>query len=547
MLGRLTVFMSLASLLAANAAADWPTDLSANLPVRVAPGTQEYVGITSDGAGGAIIAWRDGNSSTGRMRARRVRDGGILAWDSSMVVCASLGIVPSLVSDAAGGAIIVSGNHANESLFFAQAQRIDSVGTIQWTYNLGYGANPDVASDGAGGAFLAWVKYHSPGTNVYLQHFDGAGARWGSGVNLNPSPGQSIYQLEPAVVADGAGGAIAAWRNEDDSVLVQRVNSTGQLQWGPSGITLSRSITAEDPKILSDGSGGAIVAWGNGGFIDAQRVDASGTPQWTPGGVSAASSVLFSDGMTSKGSIQLISDGAGGVIVGYQKNGSNSRPAVFAQHIDLNGIKKWGGGVVVTGDVAIGDMTYEVAPDGVGGAVFAFTDRNGTVNVFGQRLTPTGVRMWGDTRRPISAAAGDELSPAFVFSGPQELIVAWHDTRNEPSSGDIYAQHFSLNDPIVSVDPSPGLPTPTFSVHPNPFSSSINMSVIVPRPGQLRADLVDVGGRTVARTSWSVASGRNALSWDLGHVGPPRSPPGIYFLRLSSPGWSVVSRMVRVR
>src|SRR6185369_4546609 len=136
---------------------------------------------------------------------------------------------PQIASDGAGGAIIVWEDGRNGTDFDIYAQRIDGTGTLSWSEAAVSTAidnqlAPRLASDSAGGAFIVWEDYQGDPANrfskIYGQHLNSSGAiatgGWvAGGVELAVA---ATDQKSPHLVSDGSGGAIVIW--EDD-------NSTG--------------------------------------------------------------------------------------------------------------------------------------------------------------------------------------------------------------------------------------------------------------------------------------------------------------------------------
>ena len=92
-------------------------------------------------------------------------------------------------------------------------------------------------------------------------------------------------QISPMIVPDGAGGAIVTWHDyrsgSNYDVYAQRVSVAGVPLWTTDGVALSTAAADQlFPAIVPDGAGGAIVAWQDyrNGTPDiyAQRVDRFG-------------------------------------------------------------------------------------------------------------------------------------------------------------------------------------------------------------------------------------------------------------------------------
>ncbi len=236
--------------------AGWP---STGLLLRANANTYAYeaVHVVPDGGGGAIVGWLDnraGGHSYQDIYAQRVSSSGVALWPSGGIRVTGSNTVYScydMASDGAGGALfawqdVLSEYHPDH----AYAQRIDANGQLLWaptgvSTNVDTTADqycPDIVSDGAGGAIVAWqdqrginwgAPYGSQGTSAaYAQRLNASGVpQWPDsglavatdGVELTP------YGIETQLVADGAGGALIATPG-----IVRRWNSAGSLMWGVS-------------------------------------------------------------------------------------------------------------------------------------------------------------------------------------------------------------------------------------------------------------------------------------------------------------------------
>ncbi len=90
--------------------AEWPSDPTVNVPICTEAGDQYSSRPVSDGAGGAIIAWRSGDYPHGDIYAQRVNSSGVVLWTTDGVpICTAAGNQgsPHLASDGADSAIIV--------------------------------------------------------------------------------------------------------------------------------------------------------------------------------------------------------------------------------------------------------------------------------------------------------------------------------------------------------------------------------------------------------------------------------------------------------
>src|SRR6185436_17422748 len=130
-----------------------------------------------------------------------------------------------------------------------------------------------VVPDGAGGAIIVWNDQRSGALDIYAQHFTALGAiapGWpANGLAVCTAAGD---QYGPVAASDGSGGAILAWGDARlgaglGDIYAMRVNGNGTLGagWPANGRSLSGGSPAGKdeifPVIVSDGAGGAIVTW----------------------------------------------------------------------------------------------------------------------------------------------------------------------------------------------------------------------------------------------------------------------------------------------
>jgi hypothetical protein len=263
--------------------------------VCTASSYQYYPQVATDGAGGVIVTWQDRRSgSQWDIYAQRVNAAGTTLWTADGVsLCVDIYEqgAPQIVSDGLGGAIVVWHDDRNPTDWDIYAQRVDSSGTVLWGTDgvtvcdaSGVQYNPELISDGSGGAFITWEDSRDPGTtgeDIYAQRVLANGTMdWtDDGVSLCSAAGE---QNSPMIASDGSGGAIVTWGSSGfggtEDVHAQRVDSGGNIQWEADGINVCVATDSQrNPRIMPSTAGGAIVVWqdkrsGSDYDIYAQRV-----------------------------------------------------------------------------------------------------------------------------------------------------------------------------------------------------------------------------------------------------------------------------------
>ncbi len=426
----------------------WSGDAKQNNAVCVGPGDKWSTAITADGSGGAILAWQDERNGNFDIFAQKVDLSGKILWTlDGVAVCPDTlqQGYPELASDGAGGAVLAwcDDRGGNCDVF---TQKINSSGEPVWASGgiavckaRGGRTAPAIVSDGFGGAIIVWHDNRNGSFDIYGQRIDASGKIvWGSGGTAICTA--DANQLYPVVMSDGAGGVIVVWddaRNGNHDLFAQRVNSAGDIEWAFNGVEVCTAAGNQmNPAMVSDGSGGATIVWhdkrGANYDIFAQRLNASGKALWPSDGIV----VSAANGDQSSPSVTM--DGAGGAIVAWydKRNGDYD---IYAQKISATGVPQWLPDGISVCTVA-GDQMYPVVvSDGTGGAIVAWHDnRDSNYDIYAERIDASGAIQWTRDGVVLCAAPGDQSCPTIAADGAGGAIISWNDPRN--IRGDIYAQ-----------------------------------------------------------------------------------------------------------
>ena len=408
---------------------------------------------------------------------------------NGVAVCAATGdgASPVIVSDGRGGAIVTWRDTRSDPARDLYAQRVDYTGTVQWIANgvvvsvTDRQREPRAAMDGAGGAIITWTDDRGvveEDDDIYVQHVDAFGnVLWGDGLAVCAASGPQSF---PAIASDGQGGAIVAWadsRGATTDVYSQRVGQDGTLgpgavpAWTPDGTPVTtRAGVQQNPSAVSDGKGGALIAWEDYGVpapipgfgesagrtlgpgharVRTIRITDSGEAAggWSPGG----------DQITTAGSDQVepaaVADGRSGAIVVWKDDRSGNFD-IYAQRVLEDGTIAPGWpdtGLVVCS--ASGDQQHPVAvSDGAGGAIVCWEDRrSGTsYDIYAVRISADAGAApgWTANGNAICTATGDQLTPVMTSDGSGGAILAWADSRAIPTR--IYLQHVTTMGGILA-------------------------------------------------------------------------------------------------
>jgi hypothetical protein len=292
---------------------------------------------------------------------------------------------------------------------------------------------PQIVTDGAGGAIVVWQDsrpYYTPDAPRYLyaQRIspDGQPLWQPDGIQVAP-----LGYWNPQIVSDGQGGAIVAWyeeRNNAVNAYVQRIAPDGSFVWGTNGLALATREPQGTPRLAGDGAGGAFVTWFDYNenevpplLAQVQHVLADGSFAWAAGGVSVAGS---SERLVAH---QIVADETGGVIVAWQGDGQGR---IGIQRVRNDGTRAWVYNGIVISIAASVNSEFQLLADHAGGATVVWVDeRHLNDDIYAQRVAADGTAQWASGGTPVIVADGDQRLPRMIGADQDSVIVAWHDTR----------------------------------------------------------------------------------------------------------------------
>ncbi len=432
----------------APASAQWVED---GVDIAYAAQTPFYHQLCSDGEGGAIMV----RARSGRVYADRIDAHGRVLWTADGVdISSASGYFgsPVLAADGQGGAFVAFlRNYGGENDIWAQ--RIDADGTLLWGAEgdsicsaINDQEQPDIVADGVGGAIIVWRDERGSTMDIYAQRVDGTGTvQWtADGEAVCTATGD---QITPRIVTDGAMGAIIAWLDDrdgwdTDDVYAQHVWYTGSMHWTADGVPLSSdSYPQLELQLVADGGGGAIAAWKHhfsGDYIHAGRIGHYGTLAWAMDGV------RLSDVSGGQSHPALVPDGTGGAIVTWQDRRNSTDGDIYAQHIDGAGAVQWGASALAVCTATGYQDRPGIVTDGSGGAILTWEDRRVTYgDVYAQRVDAGGSVIWTADGTPLCTQTERQEEPEIVSDGEGGAVVIWRDMRGQVTHA--YGQRVERN------------------------------------------------------------------------------------------------------
>ncbi len=184
--------------------------------------------------------------------AQQVNSAGSIQWTlDGIEICAAIDNqnYPQIITDGSNGAIITWQDHRGTSgdIF---AQRVNSVGSIQWDINgsaictmAGFQKEPQACSDGAGGAIITWPDYRS------LSHWDIYAQRIKNALPTSFHPEDIITSKDGSetinwtLYDDCAGGKYHVLANDTNGNYYIWKNWTSWTINSPLNVSINRTVS----------------------------------------------------------------------------------------------------------------------------------------------------------------------------------------------------------------------------------------------------------------------------------------------------------------
>ncbi len=457
---------------------------------------------------------------------------------------------PIVVPSDSGSVIVVhkvtTGNFPAQTVKIA-AQKFNSAGDPTlgtggvWIQSLGrvmaFTAQ-FVASDGAGGAVIAW---HDDRNAINLQ------SAWVQRIRANgtlafPANGSEaattagIHKWNPvAGKYQGSDDVVVFWRftNSDqnqEGLATQKFNAFGTRQWTDDGITLApmsnaNNVTGFD---MATTNSAAYFIYNRGNSVGLENtiqgmyINSSGANAW---GSPIALSTLVSD----KGRLQMVKD-IGDAGLAFWRDGRLDGYGIYGQKINTNGSL---GNVIVpvelsnfvaavSGNSVLVEWTTATETNNAG-----FSLERSAIN--GQWTRVAEITGSGTSTSPVNYSFTDAgLAPGKYsyrliqrdFDGTESL----YNLLNEVEIG--IPEKFELNQNM-----------------PNPFNPSTVISFALPVSGQVELKVYNQLGEVVKiLVNGVVEAGRHQVSFDAVSL-----PSGIYFYTISANGTVETKKMVLLK
>lgn len=155
----------------------------------------------------------------------------------------------------------------------------------------------------------------------------------------------------------------------------------------------------------------------------------------------------------SQTNVQVVSDGAGGAICTWidTRNGTQD---IYTQRINASGSLQWNVDGIAVCNAVSDQYSPKLVSDAAGGAIIAWYDnRAGNYDIYAQRINAAGIVQWVTDGVAITTQPGNQNAHQLISDGSGGAIIVWSDGAGGGPNADIRAQ---LIDASGTVLWSPG-------------------------------------------------------------------------------------------
>ena len=416
-------------------------------------------------------------------------------------------------------------------------QRIDSLGNRLWgdsgsvvcDLDSNSVASSQVVTEGMNGAFVIWVdQRNSPFYTVYGQHLDDVGNPTWTHNGIVISDGIDYGNILPEAIYGGPGYTLAYWHGNSGLLWSQKIDMYGNFHWGEAGIQLPDYLGSRNCYI-SDGNSGCVLTGRyrispTSYVFNAQRMDDSGALIW------GSSGIMLSDTASTNSFYVSLAQNNSGTYFAWSDDRTGTM-TIYIQRVERNGLVLWQPlGMPISSPDSTGSKPA-VTSTQFSNVIVAYLDQRGQ-SVRCQKFDSSGIAAWTPDNIVISYIDEFFYHTYIISDGAGGAIVCW-----SMYPGHVYIQQVSADGNLGEVlavyeEPFANIPAKItlFQNYPNPFNASARIYYSLDRSTSVRLVINDILGRQVATlVDGEQAMGSYSVIWDASNIAS-----GTYFVLLEA-------------
>ena len=525
--------------------AQWVSNPAENTHLSSLSGEQVLPKIAVCDNGYAYVSWFSSEEGNYNVRLQYLDPDGNAMWaDNGLLVSdepqMSWLTDWDLTVDASGNAVVVFqdirevDNNPVAYCVSPEGEMLWGENGVMLSNNANFEPNPKVCATDNGSAVFAWQSEAASASEVHLQKVSPAGALlWGDGIILSGSEEYTFPFLSPA----GGEQVFLIWHKESGpfwapnrGMYVQLLDADGNFVWEtaaeayapvPSGPVISL-------QMCSDGMGGLIFTWyrndtGLHFHSYVQHMDAGGNMSMPAGGALVSTSTSQNHMYPAPAWMSATQE----IVVFFSEQDMNqNQRGLYAQKFDLDGNRQWTDNGKELIALSNNDYSLIMAagyPDKAISVYEAYEFGNASdTKIQAVMLDGEGNFVWEQEFIDMSTFQSPKLHPELSQHYFGQWVCVWEDQRND--GGDIYAQNIQPDGtlgPVITAIGKPGMKGNPVSLFPNPCTDKVVVTGEIPEGSTATIGIYDLIGQLVLEKHFTIGSD------DIVHTDALNS--GIYF------------------
>jgi hypothetical protein len=533
----------------------WSSDPTINTPICIQADSQKTPQIISDGNNGCYIAWADKRSGDWKIYLQKINSLGFPQWTTNGIPVGNIRIQSmqfATTTDNNGG-IVIAWTDFRSGRNDIYAQRVNPDGNFLWG-STGLAICTTVSSSlpilnilSDNNILVTWEAEitHFSNTDIIAQKIDLNGSlMWGNGVTIKDNS-ESQYGVKVSSNQDG--GATFAWYDVAgmDGIYTQRLDGNGDKLWNSNGIPIRINDFLFYNSITSSDNNSSIISWveyrNNVSHVFLQKINSSGVIQWSSLGLP------ISTNLNDKDLHRVISDGNGGAIIAWEEEISvNYR--VLTQKISSLGVRMWGNEGVFVNNIPSGRQhQVRIVPHGNEIVITWIDNRNNYFDLYAQKFNSDGIKLWDTTGIRLCTHSADTNfyeGIESIATSNGDVIITWD--FNRVGSLDIYAQKINPDGTLTTINQTGNILPDNYSLsqnYPNPFNPETKIRFSIPKAGFVQLSIYNSLGQVIEKSVYN-----NLTPGTYEHVFEASNlATGIYYYKLSYDDYSETKKMMLIR
>jgi hypothetical protein len=446
--------VAILSMAAGLAQAQWPDDPTANLAIADLSGEQTQAKIRATPDGGAYVSWFDNSTGGYDVALQRLDADGNELWTHNGVLIADRGFSSTqdydLDIDTSGNALLTfrddrgGGTQITATKVSPAGAQLWGATGVQLTTGADFVAAPKIAGTTDGQVVVAWTN----NSDVRLQKLDADGiVQWGAGVTI-PAIGGDSTSASDMDASDAGGVIISMVRGfmAPKWLYAQKYSSAGTPQWGllPLAVFDGGALqTANFPQFVPDGNGGAAFAWysvDSGLQCHAQWVQADRTQAFGHNGVT----VSTAPASRTQPAVSFNAATSETFVFWREETGGPSPEfGVYGQKLGPTGARLWGTGGVEVEPLSTTELVQVTQTATGNGAEVLWVETLAFAQqlVHASRLNNDGTFQWSPQSTSVSSVISSKSRLTVASTSDDAVLAVWSDGRNDVN--DVYGQRIA--------------------------------------------------------------------------------------------------------